>query len=97
MAATYTEGFVDRTDAGEQLARALRIYRGQHPLVLAIPRGGVPVGRVIADALDGELDVSVEGRRHSLRPGDCLRYQLFGASTFETPAHCGARYVLFMV
>ncbi|WP_431637118.1 alpha/beta family hydrolase [Dyella sp. KULCS107] len=57
MAATYTEGFVDRADAGEQLARALRIYRGQHPLVLAIPRGGVPVGRVIADALDGELDV----------------------------------------
>jgi putative phosphoribosyl transferase len=57
MAATHAEGFLDRADAGRQLARALHIYRGQHPLVLAIPRGGVPIGRVVADALDGELDV----------------------------------------
>ena len=49
--------FADRRDAGLQLAEALASYRGQHPLVLAIPRGGVPVGRVVADALDGDLDV----------------------------------------
>lgn len=39
------------------LARRLDKYRGQHPLVLAIPRGAVPMGKIIADALDGELDV----------------------------------------
>lgn len=47
--------------------------------------------------LEGELEVTVEGRMHRLKPGDCLRYQLFGESAFETPARCGARYVLFMV
>jgi putative phosphoribosyl transferase len=47
----------DRIDAGHRLAVALEAYRGEHPLVLAIPRGGVPIGRIVADALDGELDV----------------------------------------
>lgn len=49
--------FQDRLDAGRQLAQALAPYRGQHPLVLAIPRGAVPMARVVAEALDGELDV----------------------------------------
>jgi putative phosphoribosyl transferase len=49
--------FTDRSDAARQLAAALSRYRGRHPLVLAIPRGGVPVGRVVAEALGGELDV----------------------------------------
>ena len=39
------------------LARRLDKFRGQHPLVLAIPRGAVPMGKIVADALDGELDV----------------------------------------
>jgi predicted phosphoribosyltransferase len=49
--------FVDREDAGRQLTAALARYRGQNPLVLAIPRGGIPLGRIIADGLAGELDV----------------------------------------
>jgi putative phosphoribosyl transferase len=49
--------FHDRLDAGRQLAQRLAHLRGQKPVVLAIPRGAVPMGRVIADALDGELDV----------------------------------------
>lgn len=49
--------FHDRLDAGRQLAQRLAHLRGQRPVVLAIPRGAVPMGRVIADALDGELDV----------------------------------------
>ena len=49
--------FRDRADAAAQLARALAAYRGQRPLVLAIPRGAVRMGRLIADSLDGELDV----------------------------------------
>jgi transcriptional regulator with XRE-family HTH domain len=47
--------------------------------------------------LEGRLGVTVDGRTHDLKPGDCLRYQLFGPSVFETPGECGARYMLFMV
>ena len=49
--------FIDREDAACGLAAALVRLKGRHPLVLAIPRGGVPIGRIVADALDGELDV----------------------------------------
>lgn len=57
MAQWQTDRFRDRMDAGLQLADALSSLRGQHPLILAIPRGGVPIGRIVADRLDGELDV----------------------------------------
>ncbi|MDI5921239.1 phosphoribosyltransferase family protein [Halomonas sp. LR5S13] len=49
--------FRDRLDAAERLARRLSHLKGQDPLVLAIPRGAVPMGRLIADALEGDLDV----------------------------------------
>ena len=49
--------FHSRVDAGAQLARALYKYRGRNPLVLAIPRGAVEMGAVLAEALEGELDV----------------------------------------
>lgn len=49
--------FVDRNDAARQLADAMAPLRGQHPLVLAIPRGAVPMGRVVAQALGGDFDV----------------------------------------
>ena len=49
--------FRNREDAATQLAERLAPYKGQHPLVLAIPRGAVPMARVIADALHGEVDV----------------------------------------
>jgi predicted phosphoribosyltransferase len=49
--------FVDREDAARQLADRLAGYAAEQPLVLAIPRGGVPLGRVIADALGAQLDV----------------------------------------
>jgi predicted phosphoribosyltransferase len=52
-----TRMFASRTDAARQLARDLAHYRGRNPLVLAIPRGAVAMGRVLADALHGELDV----------------------------------------
>lgn len=47
--------------------------------------------------LDGRLRVTVDGVIHDLTPGDCLRYQLFGPSAFETPGGEGARYLLFTV
>jgi predicted phosphoribosyltransferase len=49
--------FRDRADAGGKLADALAKWRGQNPLVVAIPRGAVPMAKVIADRLGGELDV----------------------------------------
>ena len=47
----------DRAHAAGLLAGRLRDLRGQNPLVLAIPRGSVTLGRILADELDGELDV----------------------------------------
>ena len=49
--------FRDREDAARRLSEALQQYRGQNPLVLAIPRGAVPMAKIIADALGGEVDV----------------------------------------
>ena len=49
--------FDSRDDAARQLAHALAAFRGRNPLVLAIPRGAVGMGRIIADELGGELDV----------------------------------------
>jgi glyoxylate utilization-related uncharacterized protein len=45
----------------------------------------------------GQLEITVDGRTYDLRPGDCLRYQLFGRSAFATPAKSGARYILVVV
>ncbi|MEA5098589.1 MAG: phosphoribosyltransferase family protein [Burkholderiaceae bacterium] len=49
--------FADRQEAAELLASKLQTYRGRNPLVLAIPRGAVPMAKIIADRLQGELDV----------------------------------------
>jgi putative phosphoribosyl transferase len=49
--------FIDRQDAGQQLARALAAYKDQKPVVLALPRGGVPVAAEIAATLDAPLDL----------------------------------------
>ena len=49
--------FNDRNDAARQLAEELKQYRGKNPLVLAIPRGAVPMAKIIADELGGSFDV----------------------------------------
>ena len=49
--------FQDRVDAGRKLAKALERYMTQRPVVLALPRGGVPVAAEIAAALGAPLDL----------------------------------------
>ncbi|EKX66204.1 phosphoribosyltransferase [Streptomyces ipomoeae] len=55
--------FRDRTQAGQELAERLRILQEKgalpHPVVLALPRGGIPVGREVARGLQAPLDVLV--------------------------------------
>lgn len=41
------------------MAERLVQYKGQDPLVLGIPRGAVPMAKIIAEALDGEIDVAL--------------------------------------
>ncbi|MEZ0167543.1 phosphoribosyltransferase [Microvirga sp. TS319] len=49
--------FRDRADAGRQLVPRLRLYAAQHPVVLALPRGGVPVAFEVAKGLGAPLDL----------------------------------------
>ena len=49
--------FKDRSDAGRKLAKALAAYKDQHPVILALPRGGVPVAAEVATALHAPLDL----------------------------------------
>jgi predicted phosphoribosyltransferase len=51
--------FENRHDAGIQLAAALREYKGQSVVVLAIPNGGVPVALEVASALEADLDLVI--------------------------------------
>ena len=53
------ERFTDRQDAGRRLAQKLSERAWTDPLVLALPRGGVPVAAAVARALGAELDVLV--------------------------------------
>jgi putative phosphoribosyl transferase len=49
--------FSDRRDAGRKLAQALSHLASEHPIILALPRGGVPVAYEVAEALDAPLDL----------------------------------------
>ena len=51
--------FRDRNEAGRKLAAQLLHYKDQDPVVLALPRGGVPVGYEVARALHAPLDIIV--------------------------------------
>jgi predicted phosphoribosyltransferase len=90
--------FVDRTDGGRQLADALRRYAGRSDtMVLALPRGGVPVGYEVAHALDLPMDVflvrklGVPGQEElamgAIAPGDVLVLNPDVVMALRIPAH----------
>ena len=49
--------FLDRHDAGRRLAAELMTLAEERPVVVALPRGGVPVGAEVARALDAPLEI----------------------------------------
>lgn len=49
--------FIDRDDAGRQLSKALARYKDRKPIILALPRGGVPVAAKVAEVLHAPLDL----------------------------------------
>jgi putative phosphoribosyl transferase len=49
--------FHDRSEAASKLADKLQEYKGQNPLILAIPRGAVPMAKIITEKLGGSYDV----------------------------------------
>lgn len=51
--------FTDRFEAGKALADKLLIYKSDNPVIVALPRGGVPVGYEIAKKLDAKLEVLI--------------------------------------
>ncbi len=72
--------FKNRFAAGYILAEKLRKYKNQDAVILAIPRGGVPVGKAIADELNLPLDVALSKKiRHPIR-----REYAIGAVSLET-------------
>jgi predicted phosphoribosyltransferase len=92
------EPFVDRADGGRQLAKALRHHAGrQDTIVLALPRGGVPVGYEVAHRLDLPLDVflvrklGVPGREElamgAIASGDVLVLNPDVVVSLRIPAH----------
>lgn len=57
--------FRDRAEAARRMATVLWSYRGKNPLIVAIPRGAVPMAKIIADELDGELDIVMTRKLHA--------------------------------
>ena len=60
--------FKDRDDAAHQLADRLKGYRDQHPLVLAIPRGAVPIGKIVARQIGGDFESFTDSISYSILP-----------------------------
>lgn len=73
--------FKDRNEAAEQLARKLSSLKGKNPLVLAVPRGGLPLGAIVAERLEGDLDVVLV---HKIGAPDNPEYAIGSVSEFGT-------------
>jgi putative phosphoribosyl transferase len=88
--------FDSREDAAHLLAQKLSVYKGKNPLVLAIPRGAIAMAKIIADFLDGELDVVlVRKLGHPEQPELAIGAVDEGGTVFLSDYACGidAAYV----
>jgi len=81
-----------RTLAGEALECSLA--PNTHIEYASSPRPGLEHHLIM---LEGSLSVRFDDQVHNLWSGDCLRYQLYSASSYTTPEACGAKYILFVV
>ncbi len=59
IVSTDSQPFGNRREAGRALAEELSELKGDNPVILGVPRGAVPMAAVVADELDGELDVVI--------------------------------------
>jgi len=82
------------SDALNGEALECRLAAGRRIAYDASPRPGMEHHLVM---LKGRLEVSVEGVKHDLEAGDCLRYRLDGESAFATPPGSAAHYLLFIL
>jgi transcriptional regulator with XRE-family HTH domain len=75
---------------------AVEIVHGELPPAARIEYDRPPIGGLEHHVvvLDGALEVSVDGVVHRLRPRDCLRYRLTGASAFRNPGRKPAAYLV---
>ncbi len=64
--------FKDRCDAGHRLGKKLLRYKDRHPLVLALPRGGVPIAYEVARILDSPFDVLLVRKIGVSRDPECV-------------------------
>jgi putative phosphoribosyl transferase len=76
--------FYDRNEAAFMLAEKLSNYKGKNPLVLAIPRGSVPMAKIIAEKLGGTYDVVLVRK---------LRAPLYGELAIGSVDESGWSYV----
>ncbi len=76
--------FYDREEAALELAERLDNYRGKNPLILAIPRGAVPMAKIIAEKLGGSYDVVLVRK---------LRAPLYGELAIGSVDESGWTYV----
>lgn len=51
--------YIDRHDAGVQLAQRLLKYKDENPVIVALPRGGVVLGYEVAKTLDAPMDIVI--------------------------------------
>ena len=77
-------------DAAEQLAAALAPYRGSRPLVLAIPRGAVPIAVEVARRLDGDVDLVLVRKLHAPGAPEFAIGAVDESGRLYLPPHSGA-------
>jgi transcriptional regulator with XRE-family HTH domain len=92
-------GFERRSVSPPNAALAGEVIQGTLPPGTSIiyPEASKPGLEHHLVLLDGKLTLTIAGRAYELRAGDCLRYQLYGATEFATADDSGAKYLLFMV